>query len=358
MNNKKTIVVLFGGQSSEHEVSRVSATTVIENIDTDKYYVMPVGITKEGKWLLYSGPIENIKNGEWEKYAIPAIISPDASQKALLKIVGDKVKAIPIDIVFPVLHGLYGEDGSIQGLLELSQIHYVGCGILSSSIAMDKLYTKLIIKAEGDIAQAEFIKVYKNELDEIDKVIEKIEQRLGYPCFVKPSNAGSSVGITKAHNIEELKEGLQLAAQHDRKILVEQMIYGHEVECAVLGNIDSDATTVGEVFAASEFYDYDAKYNNEASKTVIPANLPSEIIEELKSKAKKVFKAIDGTGLARVDFFVEKDTNRIVFNEINTMPGFTNISMYPMLWEYEGLSKKQLIDKLIELSLQKSKLYL
>lgn len=354
MNNKKTVVVLFGGQSSEHEISQMSATTVIENMDSDKYYILPVGITKQGKWLLYTGPTENIKNGNWEKYSVPTVISPDASQRSLLKIVGDKVKIIPVDIIFPVLHGLYGEDGSIQGLLELSQIPYVGCEILCSSVSMDKLYTKLVIQAEGDICQAEYIKVYRNELEHIDSVTSKIEQKLGYPCFIKPSNAGSSVGITKAHNLDELKSGLSLASKHDRKILVEKAIVGREVECAVLGNIEVKASTVGEVLAASEFYDYDAKYNNEESKTVIPADLDTKIVEEIREKAVKIFKALDGRGLARVDFFVEKGSNRVVFNEINTMPGFTQISMYPMLWENQGISKTQIIDKLIELAFNNS----
>lgn len=352
MNNKKTVVVLFGGQSSEHEISRISATTVIENMDTEKYYIMPVGITKQGKWMLYTGALENIKNGDWEKYAVPAIISPDASQKSLLKIVGDRVKAIPIDIVFPVLHGLYGEDGTIQGLLELSQIPYVGCGILASSIAMDKLYTKLVVQSENDIDQAQYLKVYSSELSDMDMICSCIEQKIGYPCFVKPSNAGSSIGITKAHNLDELKLGLKLAAQNDRKLLVEKAIVGREVECAVLGNIDASASAVGEVLSASEFYDYDAKYNNCESKTVIPADLPDKIVKQIQLKAKKIFKAIDGTGLARVDFFVEKDTDRIVFNEINTMPGFTAISMYPMLWENAGMSKKELVDTLIELAFE------
>ncbi len=354
MNNKKTVVVLFGGQSSEHEISRISATTVINNMDTEKYYILPVGITKQGQWLLYNGPVENIKNGDWEKYATPAIISPDASQKALLKIVGDKIKSISIDVVFPVLHGLYGEDGSIQGLLELAGVPYVGCGILSSSVSMDKLYTKLIVASEGDIAQADYVKVYRNELSNIDNIINDIELRLGYPCFIKPSNAGSSVGITKAHNSSELKNGLKIAGGYDKKILVEKAIIGREVECAVLGNNLIEASTIGEVIINAEFYDYDAKYNDESSKTIIPANIDSEIIEQIQYKAKKIFKALDGTGLSRVDFFIEKDTNRIVFNEINTLPGFTSISMYPMLWEQKGISKTELINKLIELAFEKS----
>ena len=353
LKQKKTVVVLFGGQSSEHEISRISATTIIQNIDQDQYFVLPVGITKKGQWLLYNGPIEHITTGEWEKYGTPAILSPDATQKGLLKIAGDKVKVIPIDLVFPVLHGLYGEDGSIQGLLELAQIPYVGCGILASSVSMDKIYTKIVVEKEG-IDQAKFVKVLKNELIHMDLVIQKIEKELSYPCFIKPSNAGSSVGITKARNKEELASGLYTAAQHDRKILVEEAIVGREIECAVLGNDQVKASGVGEIIAGAEFYDYEAKYHSTESKTIVPADLSIEIIEELKEKAVRIFKAVDGNGLARVDFFVEEGTNRVVFNEINTLPGFTSISMYPMLWEEEGISKKELVTKLIALGLKRT----
>jgi len=337
--NKKTIAVIFGGQSSEHEISRISATTVINSLNPDKYYIIPVGITKQGKWLIYNGPSENIKSGEWEKFATPAIISPDSSHKALFKIVGDKIKTIPIDVIFPVLHGAYGEDGTIQGLFEMAQIPYVGCGVLASAVSMDKFYTKIIVDSIGDVAQAECVKVYKYELEKMTPVIKKIEKKLGYPCFIKPSNAGSSVGITKAHNVSELKEGLKKAAEYDRKILVEKAIIGREVECAVLGNENKiESSAVGEILAAAEFYDYDAKYNNSESKTVIPADLPKEIIEEIQDKAKRIFMALDGAGLSRVDFFVENETNRVIFNEINTLPGFTSISMYPMLWKEAGSS--------------------
>ncbi|NMA82689.1 MAG: D-alanine--D-alanine ligase [Epulopiscium sp.] len=353
LKQKKTVVVLFGGQSSEHEISRISATTIIQNIDQDQYFVLPVGITKKGQWLLYNGPIEHITTGEWEKYGTPAILSPDATQKGLLKIAGDKVKVIPIDLVFPVLHGLYGEDGSIQGLLELAQIPYVGCGILASSVSMDKIYTKIVVEKEG-IDQAKFVKVLKNELIHMDLVIQKIEKELSYPCFIKPSNAGSSVGITKARNKEELASGLYTAAQHDRKILVEEAIVGREIECAVLGNDQVKASGVGEIIVGAEFYDYEAKYHSTESKTIVPADLSIEIIEELKEKAVRIFKAVDGNGLARVDFFVEEGTNRVVFNEINTLPGFTSISMYPMLWEEEGISKKELVTKLIALGLKRT----
>jgi D-alanine-D-alanine ligase len=347
--NKKTIVVLFGGQSSEHEVSRVSASTIISNLSQSKYYVLPVGITKEGKWMLYSGPVDNIKNGDWEKYAIPAVLSPDATHKGLIKMVGNQAKIIPVDVVVPVLHGKWGEDGTVQGLLELAKIPYVGCGVLSSAISMDKVYTKIAAK-NARINQADFIVVKKDEINK-KSILGKIEKKLGFPCFIKPANAGSSVGISKAHNMEELKKGLALAAEHDRKILVEENIVGHEIECGVIGNgNDISASTVGEVIAAAEFYDYDAKYNNEQSKTIIPAEIGEDIINAVRKEAVKVFKAVDGSGLARIDFFLEKDTNKIVFNELNTLPGFTSISMYPKLWEAVGKPIDVLLDELINLA--------
>ncbi len=351
--NKLTIAVIFGGQSSEHEVSRVSASSIISNLDPEKYYVIPVGITKSGKWMIYNGPVENIKNGEWEKFGTPAILSPDASQKCLLKIIGGKVKMIPIDVAFPVLHGKFGEDGTIQGLFELAQIPYVGDGVLASSVSMDKAFTKIIAK-NARIPQAKYVEVRTEELKRIKPIISKIEKRLGYPCFVKPANAGSSVGITKAHNREELIAGLELAAVHDRKLVVEEGIVGREIECAVLGNRDNvQASCVGEVLSAAEFYDYDAKYNNVASKTIVPAEISEEKQNEIRSMAIKVFKAVDGSGLARIDFFVEKDTERVIFNELNTLPGFTPISMYSMLWAACGKSMNELLDELIELAISK-----
>ncbi len=353
--NKKTVVVLFGGQSSEHEVSRNSASMIISNMDSKKYFIIPVGITKTGNWLIYNGPVEHIKSGEWEKYGTPAILSPDATQKSLLKIVGKRVKEIPVDVVFPTLHGFWGEDGTIQGLLELSQIPYVGCGVLSSSICMDKIYTKIIAK-EARIPQANYLWIYRKDLQHKKKgILTKIEKKLGYPCFIKPSNTGSSVGITKAHDRAELEKGLLYAANYDRKIIIEEFIDGREIECAVLGNENPIASGVGEVLAAAEFYDYDAKYNNAASQTVVPADLPEEITEKIRKTAIKIFKAVDGTGLARVDFFVDRNTNKVIFNELNTMPGFTPISMYPMLWVERGKEKSVLIDEMIELALTKEK---
>lgn len=347
--NKKTIVILFGGQSSEHEVSRVSASTIISNIDEKKYFVIPVGITKEGKWMIYNGPVDNIKNGDWEKFGTPAVLSPDATQKGILKLVGGKFKLIPVDVVFPVLHGNFGEDGTIQGLLELAKIPYVGCGVVASAVSMDKEFTKVIAKNAG-IRQAKFVKFTTDEIKNGKKCAARVEKKLGYPCFIKPANAGSSVGITKAHNADELIKGLEIAAEYDRKVLVEEGIVGQEVECAVLGNGEARASSVGEIFSAAEFYDYDAKYNNSESRTAIPANLSEEKMKEIRKIALKVFKAVGGRGLSRVDFFVEKDTERVIFNEINTLPGFTAISMYPQLWADAGLPIKELIDELIDLA--------
>ncbi len=351
--NKKTIAVLFGGQSSEHDVSKISAATVISNMNTEKYYVLPVYITKNGEWLLYDGPVENINTNGWEKYATNCILSPDTTHAGLLRIVGDKVKNIPVDLVFPVLHGAYGEDGTIQGLLELAKLPYVGCGVLSSAVSMNKAYTKIIADSIG-ISQAKYTVIYRSQLEgDAQSCIDKIEAECGYPCFVKPACAGSSVGITKAHNKDELLDGLWIAAKEDSTIVVEENINGRELECGVLGNNEIQASVVGEILAAAEFYDFDAKYNNKESKTVLPADIPADKAEEIRDDAVKIFKALDGKGLSRVDFFLENDTNRVIFNEINTLPGFTAISMYPMLFNEAGYSTEELVDKLIELGLSR-----
>lgn len=351
--SKKVVAVLFGGQSSEHDISKISAATIITAMNQEKYVILPIYITKDGRWMIYDGPVENINNGNWEKFASSAIISPDTSHKGILRIVGDKVKRIPVDLVFPVLHGAKGEDGTIQGLLEVSGIPYVGCGVLSSAVSMNKAYTKIVAEKLG-IPQADYTVIYKRELaDNADKVLDKVENACGYPCFVKPANAGSSVGITKAHNRTELLDGLWTAADHDTTIVVEKGIGGREVECAVLGNADPVASPVGEILAADEFYNYDAKYNNKESKTVIPAKLPKTVSEKIRKHAVEIFKALDCKGLSRVDFFVEKGTNKVIFNEINTLPGFTSISMYPMLFEEAGIPLEELIDKLIDLGLNR-----
>lgn len=345
---KRTIVVLFGGQSSEHDVSCMSAANIIDCIDPDKYEICLIGITKDGKWI-YTESIDDIRSGEWTKGTIRAIISPQADIKTMYLIDGESVKQKRIDLAFPILHGLYGEDGTVQGIFELAGIPYVGCGVLASAVAMDKLYTKLVVDTLN-IRQAKYQPVFKEQLKEIDQVIDRIEAALPYPVFVKPSCAGSSKGVSKAKNSEQLIRALHEAAKHDRKILVEEAIVGREIECAVLGGHEVRSTGVGEILSAAEFYDFEAKYFNAESKTVLDPELPEETVEEIRRDAVEIFKAIDGFGLSRVDFFVTHDTGEVVFNEINTIPGFTTISMYPMLWERKGIGKKALVEKMIELA--------
>lgn len=344
--SKLTAAVIFGGQSSEHIVSCMSAANVIEHIDRTRYDVLLIGITQDGHWIKTES-LEDVKSGTWREGKISALISPDATKKSIILMDGDKVKEVRVDIVFPILHGLYGEDGTIQGLLELARIPYVGCGVLASAVSMDKLYTKIIVSDLG-IRQAEYEAVYREELEAMEQVADRIEKHFTYPVFIKPSNAGSSRGISKAGNRDELKEGLADAARHDRKILVEETIVGREVECAVFGGGTHrpEASGVGEILAAADFYDFDAKYFNEDSRTVTDPVLPDGAAGRVRQAAVDIFRAVDGYGLARVDFFV-KDNGEVVFNEINTMPGFTAISMYPMLWEAKGIGKKQLVEMLL-----------
>ena len=351
---KKRVVVIVGGRSSEHEVSLVSGATVIENIDAEKYDVKIVVISKEGEWLL-AKDLETLKSGAWKESRIKAAISPDTKDKALLIFNEDgSVEKLAVDVAYPVLHGLYGEDGTIQGIFEMAGIPYVGCGVIASAVGMDKWYTKQVVYGTG-IRQARFVPVYRDELKEMNTVLDRIEKAYPYPYFVKPSNAGSSKGVSKAADREGLRKALLLAAEHDRKILVEETIVGRELECAVLGDYNVKASGVGEILAAAEFYDFDAKYNNAESKTVISPLLPEGKTEEIREAAVKIFKALDGYGLSRVDFFLENGTNEIVFNEINTLPGFTAISMYPMLWEAQGIDKKSLVEELINLALRRYK---
>ena len=351
---KKRVVVIVGGRSSEHEVSLVSGATVIENIDAEKYDVKIVVISKDGEWLL-AKDLETLKSGAWKESRIKAAISPDTKDKALLIFNEDgSVEKLAVDVAYPVLHGLYGEDGTIQGIFEMAGIPYVGCGVIASAVGMDKWYTKQVVYGTG-IRQARFVPVYRDELKEMNTVLDRIEKTYPYPYFVKPSNAGSSKGVSKAADREGLRKALLLAAEHDRKILVEETIVGRELECAVLGDYNVKASGVGEILAAAEFYDFDAKYNNAESKTVISPLLPEGKTEEIREAAVKIFKALDGYGLSRVDFFLENGTNEIVFNEINTLPGFTAISMYPMLWEAQGIDKKSLVEELINLALRRYK---
>ena len=323
--------VIYGGISTEKEVSQMSAKSVIDNLDKQKYDIQKIFIGPDGKWY----------DDNNERKEIPNYI--------------ENLKKL--DVVFPVLHGKYGEDGTIQGLFEMVGIPYVGCGVLASSVGMDKVYTKIVFEKAG-LSQVPYVyvrenneefKMINNNFDEEEFDLDKIENQIKYPMFVKPSNSGSSVGVKRATNREELKLAILHAAKFDNKILVEQGIDGKEVECAILeekGKVT--ASTVGEVQAAASFYSYDAKYNIPESKTVIPAEISEDIIDKIRKLAVKAFKAIDGKGLARVDFFVENKTNKIYINEINTMPGFTKISMYPMLFNAVGVGYSELLDRLIE----------
>lgn len=350
---KKKLAVLFGGQSSEHVVSCMSAANVIEQISTEKYELLLIGITEDGHWLKVNS-VDEIRSGAWRESKAEAIISPDATKKCVIITENGETRLERIDAAFPVLHGLYGEDGTIQGLFELAKIPYVGCGVLASAVSMDKLYTKIIVDDLG-IRQADYVPVMRWKMKkDMDSVIRQIEDKFAYPVFIKPSNAGSSRGVSKADNREMLIAGLYEAANHDSKILVEETIVGHEVECAVLGGGPKPVASsgVGEILAAAEFYDFDAKYNNEESRTVIGPELPGDSAERVRDAAEKIFNAVDGYGLSRVDFFVTKDGD-VIFNEINTMPGFTAISMYPMLWEAAGISKADLIDRLIDMAFER-----
>lgn len=350
---KKKLAVLFGGQSSEHVVSCMSAANVIDQIDTECYELILIGITEEGHWIK-TDSVDEIRSGAWREGKVCAVISPDATKQCVILTENGQTREEKIDVVFPVLHGMYGEDGTVQGLLELAKLPYVGCGVLASAVSMDKLYTKIIVDDLG-IRQANYVPVMSWKMKkDMDGVVAKIERTFSYPVFVKPSNAGSSCGVSKAENQEELIAGLYEAARFDRKILVEETIVGHEVECAVLGGGQKpvQSSGVGEIKAAAEFYDFDAKYYNEESRTVIDPELPGDSAERVRTAAAKIFNAVDGYGLARVDFFVT-EAGEVVFNEINTLPGFTAISMYPMLWEAAGIPKKELINRLISLAFER-----
>jgi len=353
MGDKKRIVVIFGGQSTEHEVSRLSAESILKNIDTDKFDVAMIGITKDGRWLPYDGPIGLLSTGEWQALAEAGLKSQHALLTAGEAIAEAEKNNKKIDVVFPVLHGCNGEDGTIQGLFELAGIPYVGCGVLSSALCMDKAYTKIIFEKIG-LPQVKYLVYNRKQIScNLDSIIFEIENTLGYPCFIKPSNAGSSVGVTKAHDRGELISGLNFAAKYDRRVLAEEFIDGFEAECAVLGNDDPIASTVGEVIPCNEFYDYEAKYmSGDSSEIIIPARLPEDIIEKIRDYSVRAFKALDCSGLARVDFFVRKSDNEIFINEINTMPGFTQISMYSKLWAASGVPYSSLIEKLIELAIE------
>ena len=327
--------IIYGGLSTEHEVSINSAKSIIDNIDKDKYEIYKIYIDKKGNWYKEDNKIDNVF--EYLRN---------------------------LDVIFPILHGLYGEDGTIEGLFELLGVPYVGCNVLSSSICMDKIYTKMILDKIGiDTAKYIYVKKVKDKYIYINNTFEEkelsleeisllVEDSLSFPVFVKPSRSGSSIGINKAHNKEELIKYIKYASGFDSKILIEENIIGRELECAILGNALIEASPIGEILPKGEFYSYNAKYIDD-SETLIPNDIDKILYDKIRSVAVKAYKALDCRGLSRVDFFLEKDTNKIILNEINTMPGFTTISMYPKLWESIGISYKELLDKLINLALEK-----
>ncbi|MDO5546513.1 MAG: D-alanine--D-alanine ligase family protein [Eubacteriales bacterium] len=353
---KLNVCILFGGISPEHEVSLRSAESVLNNIDKEKYHVLPVGITKAGQWIWFAGTDYSMLPAQtWSTCpgSCPAAISPVRGQ-GLLRFEGDRVSVIPIDVVFPVLHGENGEDGTMQGLLQMAGIPYVGPHVSASAVAMDKTLTKLVIDKEG-IPQAAWELVRSGELAEkMDAIIASLEARFTYPMFVKPAGTGSSVGVSKAGDREKLKAALTAAGKFDSKILVEEFIKGKEIEVAVLGNQKAVASVCGEIDSGAEFYDYDAKYITDTSTAYIPARISGDLQARIREAAVRVFKAVGCQGLSRVDFFATED-GRLVFNEINTIPGFTSISMYPKLFAASGIPYSKLIDELLKLALEASK---
>ena len=355
MARKLRVGVLFGGRSGEHEVSLMSAASVIEAIDKDKYEVVPIGIAKSGKWLMSDDVLRVLKSGAGED-AVGSVYIPANPRERALFCVGESARRRKhkLDVVIPILHGPFGEDGTVQGLLELADIPYVGAGVLASAVGMDKAVMKILFRHAG-LPVMEFRAYKRSDWRRTPQsVMDSIEADLGYPCFVKPACLGSSVGISKVHNRNELSSALDEAAQYDRKLIVEDAAEGYrEVECSVLGNDEPIASIPGEIVPSREFYDYEAKYVDEGSQLYIPARLPATAIERVRELAVVAFKSIDCCGMARVDFFVSQDGSDVIVNEINTIPGFTRISMYPKLWEASGLSMTALMDKLIELALER-----
>ena len=359
MTTKKIRVgIIFGGRSGEHEVSFCSASSIIKAIDKDKYTVVPIGITKEGRWISPQDSELALRSGKIDGKNTVILLN-DSSGKALVHIDNhqrlDKSSALEkLDVIFPVLHGPYGEDGTVQGLLELATIPYVGAGVAASAISMDKDLMKIIFQ-QKNLPILKWLTVKRKEWQkDKEKILSLIQNGFEYPLFVKPTNLGSSVGITKVHKKEELGEAIDLASSYDRKILIEEGLEEvREIECSVLGNDEPRASVVGEVKPAGEFYDYDSKYIDKETQLIIPADLPDGVSKEVQKIALCAFKAVDAAGMARVDFFVSKKENKIYLSEINTIPGFTSTSMYPRLWKASGIPYPELIDRLIQLALER-----
>ena len=346
--------IVFGGRSGEHEISLLSSASVIRAIDKTRYEVVPIGITKEGRWLLYDGATEKIEDGSWQQEAEAALAKDP--EKYGFALMGTEKGALKtrIDFALPILHGPYGEDGTIQGLFEMIDIPYGGCGVTGSALAMDKILAKTLFEQAG-LPQGPYVIAFREEWEQTQAiVIDRVETELLYPVFVKPSNMGSSVGITKAKDRGSLIEAISLAAQFDRRLLIEQGIDCRELETGVLGNYQAKASAVGEILPSAEFYDYKAKYfDGGKSKICIPADIPAQTAQELRSLAVTAYQALDCAGFARVDFFMEKQTGKLFINEINTIPGFTKFSMFPLLWEEAGVAYPELIERIVELGYER-----
>ena len=360
MKNKKTRVgIIFGGKSGEHEVSFCSAVSIISAINKEKYEVIPIGITKEGRWISPEESLYALQSGKIEGKTTNILIN-DSSGKSLMSIKNSHSNQNlspaknEIDVIFPVLHGPFGEDGTMQGMLELANIPYVGAGVAASAISMDKDIMKTIFK-QKELPVLNWVTIKRNDWQKnSEHLMNMITQKIPYPLFVKPTNLGSSVGITKAHKRDELKFAIDLASDYDRKILIEQGLEdAREFECSILGNDEPQVSAVGEVVPAGEFYDYQSKYLDEKTQLIVPAQIPRKISGKIQKVALLAFKAVDAAGMARVDFLYSEKSKSIFLNEINTIPGFTKVSMYPRLWEASGLSYTNLIDKLIQLALDR-----
>jgi D-alanine-D-alanine ligase len=357
-NGRRRVLVLFGGQSGEHDVSLRSAQTVMRALDPDRYEIVPVGITRDGRWLTGGDPMAAL-TAESPLFALGggATAGTNGSAPPQANVAAAALPAVmsgQIDVVFPVLHGPMGEDGTIQGMLELSGIPYVGSGVLGSAVAMDKAIAKTIL-AQAGIRQVPWLTVLRRDWErDPDAVAVRIADELGFPCFTKPANMGSSVGIAKAHNADELANSIAIAARYDRRIVVEKGIDARELEISVLGNDEPIASVAGEIVPSREFYDYEAKYIDDGSELIIPAEIDRETLAEVQRIAVQAFRALDLAGLARVDFFLERSTNLLYLNEVNTIPGFTSISMYPMLWEASGVPLPELVDRLVALALERN----
>lgn len=352
---KPRIAVLFGGVSSEHEVSLRSAFSIVQNMP-ESAECITVGITKKGRWLLYPGDPALIPSGEWEHHpdCVPTGISPDRQVHGIVNLLQDgSFSTIKIDAVFPALHGKNGEDGTVQGLCALAGIPCVGCDTLASAVCMDKTVTKVILESIG-VAVAPWELVHAAEIEDYDAVRARLEAKLGYPMFVKPAGSGSSIGVTRVNSADDLRDALALAQAHGRKILVEKLIRGREVECAVLGNDAPRAGEVGEIRAVDGFYDYESKYLTDTSELLVPAPLPREAYQNIRAIALRAYRALGCCGMARVDFFYCEDSGDIVLNEVNTIPGFTSISMYPKLMIEAGMSYPELIGALIDCAVERA----